>query len=78
MARPSRAEMRRMADRAEQAALRSEANAADGDRAAADPSNSPTKRAQAAAAAKLGRTHAREYREDAADLRDGRLPGEDW
>lgn len=78
MKRPSRAEMRRMAADCEQSALRSDAAALDGDRAAADPSNSPTLRAQAKAAAGFARRHAQEYREDAAKLREGYLPGEDW
>lgn len=78
MSRLSRAEMRRMAETADRAALRSEAAAADGDRAARDQGNSPTKRAQAETAAGFARNHAREYREEAEALRDGRLPGEDW
>ncbi|NUS81893.1 MAG: hypothetical protein HOY75_03825 [Streptomyces sp.] len=69
--------MREMAADCETAALRSDAAALDGDRAAADPSNSPTLRAQAKAAAGFARQHAQEYREDAAMLRDGYLPGED-
>ncbi|MEV6696258.1 hypothetical protein AB0M68_03720 [Streptomyces sp. NPDC051453] len=67
-----------MAANCEKAALRSDAAALDGDRAAGDPANSPRVQAQAKAAAKSGRQHAREYREDAAALRAGRMPGEDW
>lgn len=78
MKRPSRSEMRALAAKAEQSAARSAAAAVDGDRAAADPTNSPTTRAQAKAAAGFARRHAQEYREDAAAYRDGRLPGEDW
>jgi hypothetical protein len=78
MGRPSRTEMRRMAEESERAAARSAAAAVDGDRAANDPSNSPTLRAQAKAAAGFARNHAQEYREDAAKLREGYLPGEDW
>lgn len=32
----------------------------------------------AATAARSAEGHAREYREEAAALRDGRIPGEDW
>lgn len=78
MGRPSRAEMRRMAEECERGAARSLAAAADGDRAASDPGNSPTKQAQAKVAAGFARRHAQEYREDAAKLREGYLPGEDW
>lgn len=77
MARPSRAEMRRMAEVSERAAARSDASAADGDRAANDPSNSPRVQAQARTAAGFARNHAREYREEAELLRQGYLPGED-
>jgi hypothetical protein len=65
------------ADR-EKCAARCDRNATSGDRAAADPNNSPTHRAQAATAAKFARQHAQEYREEAEALRDGRIPGEDW
>lgn len=78
MSRPSRADMRAMAKDAERGAARSQAAAADGDRAANDPANSPTIRAQAKAAAGFARRHAQEYREDATKLREGYLPGEDW
>lgn len=78
MSRPSRAEMRALAADAERGAARADAAATDGDRAAADPDNSPTIQAQARAAAGFARGHAQEYREDAAKLREGYLPGEDW
>jgi hypothetical protein len=78
MSRPSRREMRELAEDRERCAARSNAAANDGDRAAADPNNSPTHRAQAATAAKFARQHAQEYREEAEALRDGRIPGEDW
>lgn len=78
MSRPSRREMRELAEDRERSAARSDAAALDGDRAAADPNNSPTKRAQAEAAAGWARQHAQESREEAAALRDGRIPGEDW
>lgn len=77
MARPSRAEMRHMAEVSERAAARSAAAAADGDRAANDPNNSPRVQAQARNAAGFARNHAREYREEADLLRQGYLPGED-
>jgi hypothetical protein len=70
--------MQAMADDADRWAHRSDEAAADGDRAASDPANSELVRKQAATAAKFARQHAQEYREDAAALRDGRLPGEDW
>lgn len=78
MSRPSRREMRELAEDREKCAARCDRNAASGDRAAADPANSLTVRAQAEAAANFARNHAREYREEAAALRDGRIPGEDW
>jgi hypothetical protein len=70
--------MRELAEDREKCAARAAAAAAAGERAAADPSNSPTLRAQAATAAKFARQHAQEYREEAEALRDGRIPGEDW
>ncbi|MEH0442472.1 hypothetical protein QA811_02055 [Streptomyces sp. B21-102] len=78
MTRPSRREMRELAEDREKCAARCDRNAKSGREAAADPSNSPTIRAQAAAAAKSAANHAREYREEAAALREGRIPGEDW
>lgn len=77
MARPSRTEMARLAEVSEVAAARSERAAADGDRAAADPSNSPRVQACATRAAGFARNHAREYQEEAAGYRDGRMPGEE-
>lgn len=78
MSRPSRREMQELADDRDKCATRSDAAARDGERAAADPNNSPTLRVQAKTAAGFARQHAREYREEAAALRDGRIPGEDW
>ena len=78
MARPTRAEMLELAEDREKCAARCDRNAASGDRAAADTANSLTVRAHAETAANSARNHAREYREEAAALRDGRLPGEDW
>ncbi|MGI5397849.1 hypothetical protein [Streptomyces sp. CA-251251] len=75
MARITRARMNREADYLEnQAAARSDAAAADGERAAADPSNSDHTRACAARAAQAARNHATEYREMAATLRAGEIP----
>jgi hypothetical protein len=65
------------ADR-EKCAARSERNAESGRQAAADPTLPDTTRKQAAAAAVFAERHAQEYREEAAALREGRLPGEDW
>jgi hypothetical protein len=67
-----------MADDCDRWAHRSDEAATDGDRAAQDPANSESVQRQAATAAKYARQHAQEYREDAATLRDGRMPGEDW
>jgi len=78
MSRPTRAEMRALAADAERGAARADAAAASGDRDANNPDNSPTHRAQAATAAGFARGHAQEYRDDAAKLREGYLPGEDW
>ncbi|MFG2811488.1 hypothetical protein [Streptomyces massasporeus] len=76
--RLTRREMNELAVDREKCAARSDAAALDGDRAAADPVNSPTLRAQAKAAAGFARRHAQEYREEAEALREGRIPGEDW
>ena len=78
MARMTRREMNELAEDREKCAARSDAAAIDRDRAANDPNNSPTLRAQAKAAAGFARQHAQEYREEAEALRDGRIPGEDW
>jgi len=78
MARPSRAEMRELAADREKCAARCEANAQSAREAAANPANSETKRRQAAATIPIATGRAREYREEAADLRAGRIPGEDW
>ncbi|MER7309950.1 hypothetical protein [Streptomyces griseoluteus] len=76
--RPSRREMNELADDREKCAARCERNAQSGREAAADPTRSATTRRQAAAAAQSAANHAREYREEAAALREGRIPGEDW
>ena len=78
MSRPSRREVQELAEDREKCAARCDRNAKSGREAAADPSNSPTTRAQAAAAARSAANHAREYREEAEALREGRIPGEDW
>lgn len=78
MARPTRAEMRDLATDREKSAARSTRAAQSAARDAADESLSPATRRQAAAQAPISRRHARECREEAEALRDGRLPGEDW
>ncbi|MFE9812439.1 hypothetical protein [Streptomyces sp. NPDC005548] len=78
MARPSRAEMRELAADRDKSAARSEANAQSAREAAADPTRSDNQRRQAAATVQIALGHAREYREEAAALRAGRIPGEDW
>ncbi|MEU2730090.1 hypothetical protein ABZ650_20475 [Streptomyces griseoviridis] len=77
MTRPTRAEMLELAADRDRCAGRSERNARSGEAAATDPANSPAVQKMAATAAHFARNHAREYREEAAALRDGRLPGED-
>lgn len=78
MARMSRREMNELAADREKCAARSERNAQSAREAAADPRNSDTTRRQAAATIRIAENHAREYREEAAALREGRIPGEDW
>lgn len=78
MARMSRREMTELAADREKCAARSERNAQSGREAAADPTLSDTARKQAATAAVFAEQHAQEYREEAAALREGRIPGEDW
>lgn len=78
MARMSRREMNELAADREKCAERCDRNAQSGYEAANDPSNDLTTRAQAEAAAMFAENHAREYREEAAALREGRIPGEDW
>jgi hypothetical protein len=78
MARPSRREMNELAEDREKCAARCERNAQSARQAAADPANSDTMRRQAAATIRIASGHAREYREEAAALRDGRIPAEDW
>jgi len=76
--RPTRAEMLELANDRDKCAARCDRNAADGARAANDPANSPGTQARAARAAESARNHAQEYREEAAALREGHIPGEDW
>jgi hypothetical protein len=78
MARLSRAEMRELAADREQCAARSDAAAQAAERDANDKTLPFAHRREAAAQAPISRRHAREYREDAAKLREGYLPGEDW
>lgn len=78
MFRPSRREMTELAEDREKCAARCEGNAQSAREAAADPANSETKRRQAAATIRIASGRAREYREEAAALREGRIPGEDW
>ncbi|MFF4834079.1 hypothetical protein [Streptomyces sp. NPDC001315] len=78
MARMSRREMNELADDREKCAARAERNAQSGREAAADVTLPDTTRKQAATAAQFATSHAREYREEAAALREGRIPGEDW
>ncbi|MFC8065470.1 hypothetical protein [Streptomyces sp. NPDC057293] len=78
MARMSRHEMNELAADREKCAARSERNAASAKQAANDPSLSETTRKQAAVMVPIALRHAQEYREEAAALRDGRIPGEDW
>lgn len=78
MSRPTRAEMNELAADREKSAARSTAAADSARRDAADESLSPETRRQAAAQEPISRSYAAEYREDAAKLREGYLPGEDW
>ncbi|NEB92423.1 hypothetical protein [Streptomyces bauhiniae] len=77
MTRPSRREMNELAADREKSAVRSERNAESARQTAADPTRSDTTRKQAAATVGIALGHAREYREEAAALRAGRIPGED-
>ncbi|OSC71669.1 hypothetical protein B5181_05745 [Streptomyces sp. 4F] len=75
MARITRVRMNAEADYLEnKAAVRSEAAAIAGERAAADPHNSDHTRACAARAAQAARRNVAEYREMAATLRAGEIP----
>lgn len=78
MARMSRREMNELAADREKCAARSARNAESARQAAADPNLSETTRKQAAATVPIALRHAQEYREEAAALREGRIPGEDW
>jgi hypothetical protein len=59
-------------------AARCERNAQSARLAAADPALSDTTRRQAAATVPIALRRAAEYRDEAATLREGRIPGEDW
>ena len=78
MSRPSRREMRELAEDRERCADRSARNAESARAAANDPTLSDSMRRQAAATVPIALRHAQEYREEAEALRDGRIPGEDW
>ncbi|GGV91669.1 hypothetical protein [Streptomyces massasporeus] len=78
MKRPSRREMRELAEDREKCAARSARNAESAKAAANDPTLSETTRKQAAATVPIALRHAQEYREEAEALRAGRIPGEDW
>lgn len=78
MSRLSRREMNELAADREKSAERSMRAARSAVEAASDPNNSPATRAQANATIPIALGHAREYREEAAALREGRIPGEDW
>lgn len=78
MARMSRREMNELADDREKCAARSARNAESAKQAANDTSLPEATRKQAAATIPIALRHAQEYREEAAALREGRIPGEDW
>lgn len=78
MSRPTRAEMNELAADREKSAARSTAAANSALRDAADESLSPETRRQAAAQEPISRSYAAEARDEAAKLREGYLPGEDW
>ena len=78
MARLPPRQLNELAEDREKRAARCDRNAQSGRDAAVDPDNSPAIQAQAATAARFAEQHAREYREEAAALREGRIPGEDW
>jgi hypothetical protein len=78
MARMSRREMNELAEDRDKCAARSTRNAASAKAAAADPNLSDSLRKQASATIPIALRHAQEYREEAAALREGRIPGEDW
>lgn len=72
------AELLELAVDREKCAARSEAAAVSGERAAADPGNSPMVRAQAKRAAEVARGHAADYREEAEEFRAGEVPERYW
>lgn len=78
MPRMSRREMNELAEDREKCAARSARNAQSAKDAANDHTLSDNMRRQAAATVPIALRHASEYREEAAALRDGRIPGEDW
>ena len=78
MARMSRREMNELADDREKCAARSARNAESAKQAANDTSLPEVTRKQAAATIPIALRHAQEYREEAAALREGCIPGDDW
>jgi hypothetical protein len=78
MSRPSRREMRALADDQEYGARQHDEGAADARRHLANPNIGERDRAVTQAALKVHVQNARELRENASALRDGRIPGEDW
>ncbi|MEW1568286.1 hypothetical protein AB0454_35580 [Streptomyces sp. NPDC093509] len=77
MSRPSRAEMRELAEDREKCAARSASNAESARVAAADTTLPEAVRQRAAVMVPIALGHAAEYREEAEALRAGRIPGED-
>jgi hypothetical protein len=74
--RLSRRQLTQLAEDRERCAARSDRAAASAERDASDESLPPATRRQAAAQAPISRRRAREYREEAAALRDGVQPHE--
>ncbi|SEF16591.1 hypothetical protein SAMN05428942_7306 [Streptomyces sp. 2112.2] len=62
----------------QQAALRADEAARDGERVAADPKESPLIRAQAKVGARYAREHARDYRYEAELFAAGEIPECYW
>lgn len=78
MSRPTRREMQELAADREASAARSTRAAQTAREAAANPTLPAGDREQAAAYIPIAERQAQELREDAAHLREGYLPGEDW
>nr|WSX25655.1 hypothetical protein OG690_38590 [Streptomyces tubercidicus] len=62
----------------QQAALRADEAARDGERAAADQTESESIRRQAATAARYAREHAADYRNEAEQFAAGEIPEQYW